>query len=72
MSEKFNPETARYKIVITPLIAYVQVKVPIDFDLETQESEEYPDFWLYDEARARSSGLDWEISEDIPLEFEED
>lgn len=76
MPKEFNPEIAEYKIVSVPLVAYtsVRVKVPIDFDLETRESEEYPDFWISEPISeyAYSYAPDWEISEDEPLELEED
>lgn len=76
MSKEFNPETAEYKIVFVPLVAYtsIRVKVPIDFNLKTRESEEYPDFWVYDPVSecACSHAPEWNILEDEPLEFEED
>jgi hypothetical protein len=77
MSKKhFDPETTAYKIVRVPLVAYtsVLVKVPIDLDLGNHGSEEYPSFWLHDEATelAQSHLPDWEIPENEPLELIED
>lgn len=72
--KRFNPKNTKYKIVSVPLVAYIEVEVLIDFDLKTQESEEYPEFLIHDEALkcARYFAPDWEISEDKPLELIED
>jgi hypothetical protein len=67
----------RTKMITVTMVTYldIDIEVPNDFDLETEESESHPDFLLYKEVdkqikefvRGHAKELEWEPSMEHPL-----
>jgi hypothetical protein len=77
MEEGANEKPMKTKTIVVTMVAYVDIEidVPDDLDLETEESESHPDFMVYKEVhekilevvRGHAKELEWEPSLEYPL-----
>jgi hypothetical protein len=77
MVEVKDTKLMKTKRIVVTMVAYVdiEVEVPGDLNLETEESESHPDFMVYKEVhdqilqvvRGHAKELEWEPSLEHPL-----